>query len=649
MCGITGMINFNKSVDTSLFVRMNNIIRHRGPDDEGYILIDSNSIINASGLESHNLIKQRFTNINDVKEEYPIVLGHRRLSILDLTEKGHQPMHDTSGSIYITYNGEIYNFIEIREKLKKKGYTFFTNSDTEVILNSYKEWGEECVNHFNGMWAFAIYDKKKSKIFCSRDRFGVKPFYYYFDNNKLIFSSEVKQIIEDPDIKRIANDKAIYNYIYYSASDYNETTFFKNIYSLPASHNMRIDLNFRKKSFNLKISKYYDISKKEANITESSAIDNFKKHFNESINCRLRSDIEVGSCLSGGLDSSAIVTQACLNLQNKKKTFQTFTACYDENSNIDERYYSKKIVEQCGCKENLIFPNNSNIEKEIKKVIWHQDFPFQSLSVYSQWNVLKGAAQKNVRVLLDGQGADETLLGYERYGIFLLKENIKHFKFITLINNYKFLKLNAEINFHKLILYMIYFCNNKISRYIIGKVRRKFINQDFLKFNKHNDDYIKNVNFKNPFELHKTEIFCSNLGPLLRFEDRDSMAFSIESRVPFLDYKLVESSINTPFNFKISQGWTKSILRNSMKGIMDNEVVFRKNKIGFASPQKEWLNKFSDDFINKYISNMKTIRYFNKKEIIESFKNKTNDEIRWKFLCLEIWFEVFNIIDESNI
>lgn len=650
MCGITGVVNLKHNVNKKIFVGMNNIIKHRGPDDEGYTLIGPNKIVKAYGIDSARAIKNKYENIEEVEEDFPIILGHRRLSILDLSENGHQPMSDETDNIHITYNGEIYNFIEIREELKEKGHKFKTNCDTEVILNSYKEWGEECVNHFNGMWAFAIFDKEKSKIFCSRDRFGVKPFYYYYSEDKIIFSSEAKQIIEDPNVERIANDSVIYNFLFYGNNDYNEDTFFKNIYALPASHNMIIHLDFENKKIEIEKRRYYDLKREEIEKNENEAVREFKKNFQRSIEYRLRSDIAVGSCLSGGLDSSSVVTQACINLKGsgKNENFQTFTSCYDENPEIDERYFSKKVVKKAGCKENLIFPNKESLENDIEKVTWHQDFPFPSLSIYAQWNVMKGASEKNVKVLLDGQGADETLLGYERYAIFLLKDNIKHLKFKTMLKNYKYLKSNLNVGFKRMVAYLLYFSNNNFFKYIIKRIKNPVINKNFLKENRHNKDYVNNINFKDCFELHRTELFYSNLGPLLRYEDRDSMAFSIETRVPFLDYKLVEKEMQIPVDLKIKDGWTKNILRQSMKDDMEQEVVYRKNKLGFAAPQKDWLNELNEEYIDGYLSNMKTKKYFNVENIKKIFKEKTNDEFRWKFLSLEIWMKLFNVKVEDE-
>lgn len=651
MCGITGVVNLKHNVDKKLFVRMNNIIKHRGPDDEGYTIIAPNKIVKAYGIDSAIAIKERYINIEDIEEEFPIIFGHRRLSILDLSENGHQPMSDETDNIHITYNGEIYNYIEIREELKEKGYKFKTNCDTEVILNSYKEWGEDCVNHFNGMWAFAIFDKEKSKIFCSRDRFGVKPFYYYYDEDKIIFSSEAKQIIEDSNIERIANDKVIYNFLFYGNNDYNEDTFFKNIYALPPSHNMIIYLDFENKKTKIEKKRYYDFKREGIEKNEDNAIKKFKEDFKRSIEYRLRSDITVGSCLSGGLDSSSVVTQACNNLKDegKNNNFQTFTACYNENPEIDERYFSQKVVQKSGCKENLIFPNEENLEKDIEKVTWHQDFPFPSLSIYAQWNVMKGAAKKNVKVLLDGQGADETLLGYERYAIYLLRDNFKHFKFITMLKNYNYLKSNLNVGVKRIVTYFLSFSHIDLLKYFVKRIKNfNTLNNQFLRENKHNKDYVKNVNFKDCFELIRTEVFFSNLGSLLRYEDRDSMAFSIETRVPFLDYKLVENEMKIPVDLKIKDGWTKNILRKAMKDDMDQEVVYRKNKLGFVAPQKDWLNELDEEYINSYLNNMKTKKYFNVEKIKHVFKNKTNDELRWKFLSLEIWMKLFDVKIENE-
>ncbi len=648
MCGITGYVNLKKKIDNKLFAKMNNIIKHRGPDDEGYVLINQKKIINASGEDTADILKGKYRNINEIPNDYNIILGHRRLSILDLSEKGHQPMQDETGNIQVVFNGEIYNYIEIRNELKEKGYIFHTNCDTEVIVNSYKEWGTNCINKFNGMWAFAIYDKGQSKIFCSRDRFGIKPFYYYFDEEKIIFSSEIKQIIEDKSIKRIANDRVVFNYLFYGKDDYNEETFFKSIFSLRPSHNLEIKLDFNNKSFETKIYRYYDIKRKKVQNSEQINIKELNDELERSIKYRLRSDIPVGSCLSGGLDSSSIVTKACKELEKeqKNKTFETFTSCYDENPEIDERYYSKKVVEFSKCKENLVFPNKQNLMEDIENVIWHQDSPFPSLSIYAQWCVMRKANEKKIKVLLDGQGGDETFLGYERYVVFLLKDNLRKFKLIQFFKNYKLYKNSYNLSLRRLIQFFIYFSNNNHWLYLTKYIKNKksdCLNKEFFKKHKKNRDYAINISFKDWFELQRTEINSLNLIPLLRYEDRNSMAFSIETRLPFLDYKLVEKDMEIPLGQKIKNGYTKNILREVMKNEMDEEVVFRKNKLGFEVPQKNWIDQLDDNYIYTFINNMKTKKYFNEEAIKDIFKKKINDNMRWKFLSLEIWIKVYNI------
>ena len=651
MCGITGYINLKHKVKSDIFKKMNNIIKHRGPDDEGYTLISKNQIVNAYGNDTVNILKKEYTNIDDIDDKYDIILGHRRLSILDLTEKGHQPMYNEDENLFIVFNGEIYNYIEIREELKLKGYNFHTNSDTEVIINAYKEWDMECVNKFNGMWAFAIYDKRKSCIFCSRDRFGVKPLYYYYDNEKFIFASEIKQILEEKEIERKANDELIFNFLFYGKDDYDKNTFFKNIYSLLPSHNMKIGIDFEKEKFTIEDNQYYSLNNTTIEYNEEKNVKDLKREIERSVNYRLRSDIPVGSCLSGGLDSSSIVTIATNQLKkevnkNNKAKFETFTSCYDENPDIDERYYSKKVVERCNCEENLVFPNKENLLEEIKKVIWHHDSPFASLSIFAQWCVMKEANRKKVKVLLDGQGGDETLLGYERYIVYLLKNDLKKLKLKQFLSDYYLYKRNYNLKIKSIIQFFIYFSNSKHLQFLTRKIKllkSNYMDKKFYREHKNNTSYLKNLNFSDYFELQKTEICFSNLIPLLRYEDRDSMAFSIETRTPFLDYKFIETAMKIPLEQKVKNGYTKNILRQAIKDDMDKEVVYRINKLGFAAPQKKWLNELDKKVIKKYLETMQTKKYFNKKVIQKMFKNEKYDEIRWKFLALEMWTEIYKV------
>ncbi|MGD9568057.1 MAG: asparagine synthase (glutamine-hydrolyzing) [Sedimentibacter sp.] len=439
MCGISGILNTNNGVDIKKLKCMTDIIKHRGPDDEGFYLFGNQYENFAYGNETMQEIKNSgIPSINELDDKsYFLGLGHRRLSIIDISENGHQPMRHAG--IVITYNGEIYNYIELREELKKFGYSFETEGDTEVLIKAYKHWGEDCVKHFNGIWSFAIWDKYNKKLFCSRDRFGEKPFHYYLDDECFIFSSEIKQIIEYG-IEPVANQKVLFAYLFYNIMDFSEETFFENIYNLRGGYNLSIELSSDNKIQSLKKYKYWEINYDTKNITsfdkESEEVGEYLKN---SIKLRLRSDVEIGSCLSGGLDSSSIVTLACNMLNNEgynTNNFKTFTSCYDDSMEMDERYYSDMVVKNSKCSNFKVKPSVNKIKSDLESLIWHQEEPFISLSIFAGWCVMEDCKNKGIKVLLDGQGGDETLLGYERFYAYALKDKIQRLKIHDAIKEY---------------------------------------------------------------------------------------------------------------------------------------------------------------------------------------------------------------------
>lgn len=380
MCGISGVINKNNyKIKKEEIKSINDLIYHRGPDDEGFYFGKN------------------------------FAFGHRRLSILDLSSDGHQPMTYLDKYV-ITYNGEVYNYLEIKEELQKDGYTFCSHTDTEVILASYDKWGENCVNRFNGMWAFAIYDKEKNIIFCSRDRFGVKPFYYTEIDNNFVFGSEIKQLLEFYE-DRYVNKKVLMNYLVIGYENYNNETFFENIFKLQQSHNLIYNLTdhtyFEKR--------YYDIKNEILNINENESIELYNEKLFQSVKLRLRSDVKVGTCLSGGLDSSSIAGIA--SILNKKVTDEKFVAIHAKSTEkkSDESNYAKKVAEHCNLELNIIEPSKRDFVEVLDEVIYTQEEPFRSPSIIMQYFVMKKAKDIGCTVLLDGQGGDETLLGYERY------------------------------------------------------------------------------------------------------------------------------------------------------------------------------------------------------------------------------------------
>lgn len=385
MCGICGIYNLdNRPIDLDHLQHMTDIIRHRGPDDEGYLLIDTvnGTLRNCHGKDTILEISQ---NTHDIHDDFPATLGlgFRQLSILDLSSKSHQPMSNDDGSLWIVFNGEIYNYIEIREELIKLGFRFRSNTDTEVILKAYEQWGVECLQKFNGMWSFALYDQNLKKLFCARDRFGVKPFFYYFDHKTLLFGSEIKQILVN-DIDKSLNYNSIQTSFYNDSLLVNsKETFFEKIKILPHSHFLIIE------NHELKIERYYDLPIHDFDKSQLSfedACSQYKETFKDSIALRIRSDVEVGSTLSGGLDSSAIVTVAAGFTTH---TFKTFSSYFDYSPKYDERKWIHLVNERTKARGYLISPPVSDFIADFEKMTWHHDYPLQGSSPMAQYYVMK--------------------------------------------------------------------------------------------------------------------------------------------------------------------------------------------------------------------------------------------------------------------
>ncbi len=616
MCGIAGLIKLDGNIVTNKEIKnMIKVIKYRGPDDEGYYI------------------------------ENNIGMGHCRLSIIDLTDAGHQPMKSCDNSLLIVYNGEIYNFVELRKELETLGYKFKSNTDTEVILYSYKEWGENCVNRFNGDWAFAILDKNKKELFCSRDRFGVKPFYYFFDGKVFAFASEIKSLLE-LGVSREVNPNLIYDFLIFGILEHTDKTFFKNVKKLPPASWLKLN-----QKGEIVIKKFWDFKVSNELESDNKKIKQYDKEFLElfmdSIKIRLRSDVPVGSCLSGGLDSSAIVCAMSYllkidNIPNIGEKIKTFSACYEEK-NIDERNYIEEVITKTNAEKNYIFPKPEDFLKEIDDIVWHQEEPFGGTSIFAQWKVLKKAREK-VKVLLDGQGGDENLCGYRKFYFFYLKELYERKKyslfFKEVLQFFSSLDILKTLNLKSGLRYINY--GNKLFK-IEDLINHSFIEK--FKERKINFNYQKNLGNR-----IKEDITKWSLPVLLRFEDKNSAASSIETRLPFLDYRLVEKIGTFPFDTKINNGWTKFILRNSLKGILPEKIRLRKSKLGFATPQDSWMRHNLYENVKSTFKNLAFIQdYVNKEQLLKSFdlfsRKQTiiTGEILFRFYSLELWGRKFII------
>ncbi|UEQ78723.1 asparagine synthase (glutamine-hydrolyzing) [Chryseobacterium arthrosphaerae] len=598
MCGIVGIIYKDSTfVTEELLRKMTDKMLHRGPDAEGF-----------------------YINGN-------FGMGHRRLAIIDTSDSANQPF--LFKNKVLTFNGAIYNYIELKSELEKQGYVFSTNSDTEILIASYDYWGEKCVERFNGMWAFAIFDAEKNKIFCSRDRFGIKPFYYYTDDKKMIFASEIKPILEIEPVTEV-NIQVMLQFIAVNLTEQTNETFFKGINKLQGSHNLIYCLNTN----NFEIYRYYDIPfhKDIAELSLDDSAKLFQQELERSIKLRLRSDVKIGSSLSGGLDSSYLATIASRFFSDKTEEKFNVISVGSKNPDNDESYYSKMVSEYLTLNQDLIYPDKEDFEGQIIKVITTQEEPFESLSIYMQNFLMAETNKLGIKVLLDGQGADEILLGYSRYTAAYLRNH-------SLFQSIKFLrkiKSHYSISIFTGILSYLYF-----SVFFIRKLRILFRGRSLkAKYRKNIDlTLMKNLtnSYTNIFKMQRIELFWAQIPELLRFEDKNSMAFSVETRLPFLDYKFVETCLSINSQFKIYDGWSKYILRKNMEGKLPDEITWRKRKIGFDPPTDEWW-PYSDKILEK-INQSKIIQELYSKKI----KRLKNREMQWKLYNIAVWEEVFNM------
>ena len=596
MCGISGIINKNnKSVEELLILQMTDIIAHRGPDSSGSYLYKN------------------------------IAFGHRRLSILDLSSSGHQPMKYLD-DLVITYNGEIYNFIEIREELIQKGYIFDSNSDTEVILKAYHCWGKTCVNYFNGMWSFSILDIKQKIVFCSRDRFGVKPFYYIENNDLFSFGSEISQLL--PFLpNRILNKKVALDYLISGIEECSNETFFKDIYLLKGGHNLVFDLQTN----SYEIERYYNLKLSDQ---KNTSVDDYIQELKRSITLRLRSDVKVGTCLSGGIDSSTISSFASKLYQNSNEKFMAIHAKSSEYK-TDESEFAKIVSKIANINLNFVEPSYSDFKSNILSIIKIQQEPFGSLSIIMQYFVFKKAKELGCIVMLDGQGGDETLLGYERYYPAIVKSKKGIAKLKALLQSSK----NSRLSLLDTIKYQYYFSNYKLRLKRL-KFKNSFYKSEILNEYESEELRIISESYNDISILQKNEIESSQLPHLLKYEDRNSMANSIESRLPFLDYKLVELSLNTNNSLKIKDGWTKFILRKAAETILPKEIVWRKTKLGFNAPEKTWTKEFENEMIKEIEQSEILNNFIHFKKLY--FKN-LDLRTKWRLYNFSAWEKEFKV------
>jgi asparagine synthase (glutamine-hydrolysing) len=660
MCGIFGAWDQSHSpLSPSLIYQATQTMQHRGPDDEGYLLINTTTKTSEPYRGPQTIPElSKYPFIETASTTFDLALSFRRLSILDLTPTGHQPMSTDDSQQWIVFNGEIYNYLELRQELISLGYTFRTQTDTEVILYAYRTWGCDCLSHFNGMWAFAIWDNFQQELFCARDRFGIKPFYYFWNGHLFVFASEIKALLQFPSVTRQVNDAIIYDYLNANQIDHTNETFFKSVYQLLPAHYLMLTPG------RLDARRYWDlpdVGLTDRNDDNSSYAERFYNLLEDSVQIHLRSDVPIGTCLSGGLDSSAIVCIANKLLFKDHvidrawvgERQKTFSSCF-EDLRFDERLYIEQVITSTGAEPNYIFPNPTGLLKDLTRLIWHQDEPFGSLSIYAQWCVMQRLAEKGIRVSLDGQGGDEIAAGYHVYYDYLWGSLAKEFKWTDLWQEWR--------------AYKILFGSPWIA--LLARTLRPFAPNSLLRIARH----IKrggtlgfqtlgiHPDFAHQFQERSFEtvvhgadplysILSSNLKQLsipklLHYEDRNSMAHSIEARVPFLDYRLVEFMFTLPSAQKIHHGYTKVIMREALKGKIPETIRKRTDKMGFVTPERVWLTNELSEWVESILnsSSFHSRYYFNISEIqtaYNEFKSGHLDltALAWRWINLELWLQ----------
>lgn len=628
MCGIVGIVDLgNKPIQLGLLLTMNKAIAHRGPDDEGYVLINQRTsrCANYAGISSPPEIKAQIPLLtqNGAFPEADIGLGHRRFSIIDVSSAGHQPFFDKEKSCCLVFNGEIYNYIEIRNELIAKGVVFYTQSDTEVLLEAYKYWGTDCFCKFNGFWALALYDFKKKWLLVSRDRRGKKPFYWTKVSSRIYFASEIKALLQIPEVyqRRKVNEKAIYYWLIHGLRDLDFTTCFDGIYSLPSGCWTLIDHNFPN---DIKLFwKVPDKRMSEKDISAAEAEKQLRSILEDAVRIRLRADVPLGVELSGGMDSSALAAFAALNYPGK---ITTYTVRFSDKE-WDEESFARSVARRYDTDYKVLESPIENFWSQILAFTYLEEEPYHSPNLQTNQEIWSQMRSMGTKVSLNGAGGDENFAGYGLYYDFAQRDNFMHGKINLYIRN--------------AILYSE--AGNKAKALIspLGRVTKeafkKFIpgshQIDFLRIS-----YYKGKRYPYPYKVKTlSQLLYSNMTNTLmpywlRSGDKSYMGVPLEVRAPFLDFRVIDFAFRLPTTYLVRDGWHKWILRKALTDLLPHEVLWRKKKMGFPFPIKRFL-ELNEGIVDTILATAKNPYLdLSKKEILK------ND---WKIISFILWYELY--------
>jgi asparagine synthase (glutamine-hydrolysing) len=667
MCAIAGLISASRE-RLAAIARMTSLLCHRGPDDEGYLFAGKSDVVPVAGANTPRAVLehegpdrpiQSFATAQ-VPSDVWLALGHRRLSILDLSPLGHQPL-SYKGRYWIVYNGEVYNYLELRTELQSEGYAFASHTDTEVILAAYDRWGRECLGRFNGMWAFAIFDQATQNVFLARDRFGVKPLYYWSGPECFAFASEIKAFTCLEGWRSQLNGQAAHDYLLTSLQDHSPETIFDGVFQLGPGCCATIDAHnwnsggSRNAAQLIQVQPWFTLRPRPfaGNLDDAAA--EFQALLTDAVRLRLRADVPVGSCLSGGLDSSSIVCVANRLLRDKEASFaqETFSACA-ELKRFDERAFIEKVAAATEVRSHYVFPAPEDLFDQLDALIWHQDEPFGSTSIFAQWTVFQLAGQHRIKVMLDGQGADELLYGYPDYRRAFIAGLIRAGKLGTAWN--ESLALRSRFS-GALSLWARGALDAAAPLAIQKRFRRARKNRrppDWLCRDRLHASFPGRLAQR--FHSHATardlslaQVTGAHLQMLLHWEDRNSMAHGVESRLPFLDYRMAEFALGLPDEFKIHQGWSKAVLRQGMRGVVPPAVLERRDKMGFVTPEEIWARQSSSARFREALAEaVKASRGVLSEQANTRFSRMVSGELPydgsiWRMICFGRWLIRFEV------
>jgi asparagine synthase (glutamine-hydrolysing) len=567
MCGIAGICRTDgQAAEQELLARMAALIQHRGPDDEGFYCRGETGF------------------------------AFRRLAILDLSPAGHQPMCNEDGTCWLVFNGEVYNYHELAAELTSLGHTFRSHTDSETVLHAYEQWGIGCLARFSGMYAFALWDERRQMLFAARDRFGIKPFYYHLNAERLLFGSEIKALWADPSTPNRANDRRLHDYLVYGYLDHTDETCFDEIKQLPPAHFLTFS------GGRLSVQRYWDLHPAEGmdGLSDEAACERFRDLFLDAVRQHLQSDVPLGSCLSGGLDSSAIVGAVHHLLQADTPGVsravigdrqRTFTAGFDD-PRYDERQYAAQVSARTGAAGFFVSPDPTRLFDMLPDLLWHQEEPVGSTSIIAQWYVMQLARQNGITVMLDGQGGDEVLGGYPAFFAGLWGGLLRRGNLPGLAHELRAYQAHHGQPPAMLLASAVNLAAPAGLRAAVKRQARRR-HPDWLgpALTEPGYQWLEpRAPYDDPLRQRLYEYTTSiHLPALLHYEDRNSMAFSIEARVPFLDHRLAELTFALPDRFKLRDGETKWLLRRGLADLLPPAVAARQDKMGFVTPESEWL------------------------------------------------------------